>query len=146
MTEHPDMTELSAHLDDELDVAAKARVSTHLLGCRRCQEVYRDLRQLSTDLNQLPVHEPDLDLAALLGQLPDRPQPASVHERWRQRLLPGVAAAASLALGLLLGAGLQPPAPGSLEPAFSTLAILDSTPPGALCRQPELCYLQGKRQ
>lgn len=145
MTEHPDITELSAHLDDELDSTTKARVSAHLLGCPVCRALHRDLRELSTDLSLLPLEEPELDLAALLDQLPERQQPASVHARWK-RLFPGVAAAASLVLGLFIGTGLQAPASDAHEPAFTALAILDSTPPGALCRQPELCYLQGKLQ
>lgn len=145
MTEHPDISQLSAHLDGELDSAQTAQISSHLLSCRACQQQYRGLRELSLDLSQLPVLTPDLDLAALLGQLPQRQQPAGAQSRWR-RALPGAAAAASLVLGLLIGAGLHAPAPAVSEPAFAALAILDSTPPGALCRQPELCYLQGKLQ
>lgn len=144
MTDHPDIAQLSAHLDEELDTATTARISAHLLGCRVCQQSYRDLRELSMDLRQLAAPHPALDVAALLERLPDRqPQQKRTHRRWA-RLLPGAAAAASLVLGLVIGAGLQSPASDALEPAFSALAILDSTPPGALCRQPELCYLQGR--
>ena len=143
MTEHPDITQLSAHLDDELDRAATAQVSAHLLACPTCQQQYRRLRELSLDMNQLPVLTPELDIAALLERLAPRQQPAS-QSSWR-RALPGAAAAASLVLGLLIGAGLQGPAPAAHEQTFAALAILDSTPPGALCRQPELCYLQGTR-
>lgn len=145
MTEHPDISQLSAHLDGELDSAETAQVSGHLLSCQACQQQYRWLRELSLDMEQLPVLMPDLDVTALLGQLPQRQHPASVHGGWR-RALPGAAAAASLVLGLLIGAGLHAPAPATHEPAFAALAILDSTPPGALCRQPELCYLQEKQQ
>lgn len=144
MTEHPDITQLSAHLDDELDRAATAQVSAHLLACPICQQQYRGLRELSLDMSQLPVLAPELDIAELLGQLPQRQHLTSVQSRWR-RALPSAAAAASLVLGLLIGAGLHAPAPANHEPAFAALAILDSTPPGALCRQPELCYLQGTR-
>lgn len=145
MTDHPDITQLSAHLDEELDTATTARISAHLLGCRVCQQSYRDLRELSRDLRLLAAPHPALDMAALLAQLPERQQQKSAHRRWA-RLLPGAAAAASLVLGLVIGAGLQSPTSDALEPAFTALAILDSTPPGALCRQPELCYLQGKLQ
>lgn len=145
MNEHPDISQLSAHLDGELDSTETARVSGHLLSCPACQQQYRGLRDLSSDMNQLPMLTPELDITALLGQLPQRQHPVPAQSHWR-RALPGAAAAASLVLGLLIGAGLDAPASTTHEPAFAALAILDSTPPGALCRQPELCYLQEKQQ
>ncbi|MFA5677580.1 MAG: zf-HC2 domain-containing protein [Pseudomonas sp.] len=145
MTEHPDITQLSAHLDGELDRTETARLSAHLLSCQACQRQYQAMRELSNDLRQLPTPEPELDLAALLGQLPERQQPALTQDRWR-RALPGMAAAASLVMGLLIGSNMDSPASRVSEPTFAALAILDSTPPGALCRQPELCYLGRKLQ
>lgn len=142
MTEHPDISELSAHLDEELDGASTAHISSHLLGCPRCQDQYRALRELSQDMQRLPAFEPELNMTDLLDRLPQRQQPGTRHLR-RQRLWSGMAAAAALVLGLLIGNGLNSPAIDNREPTFAALAILDSTPPGALCRQPELCYLKG---
>lgn len=143
MTEHPDISALSAHLDGELDGAGTARISSHLLSCPPCQYQYRALRELSQDLQRLPAFEPRLDMATLIDQLPERPQRGRLPS---QRLLPGVAAAAALALGLFIGSGLHSPSIETGAPTFAALAILDSTPPGALCRQPELCYLMGNPQ
>lgn len=141
MTEHPDITQLSAHLDGELDSANTARISGHLLSCQACQWQYRDLRELSNDVRQLPMLEPELDMVALLGQLPERQIPVPSDKRWHPAV-PGIAVAAAMILGLFIGTHLHSPIP-STTPSFAALAILDSTPPGALCRQPELCYLQG---
>lgn len=141
MTEHPDITQLSAHLDGELDSTDTARISGHLLSCQTCQRQYRDLRELSNDMRQLPMLESELDMTALLGQLPERQAPAPGDKRWHPAV-PGIAAAAALVLGLFIGTHLHSPAPNT-TPTFAALAILDSTPPGALCRQPEFCYIQG---
>ncbi|WP_185266467.1 anti-sigma factor family protein [Halopseudomonas xiamenensis] len=139
MTEHPDITQLSAHLDNELSSADMAQTSSHLLSCPICQRQYRDLRELSQDMHQLPMLESGLDLPMLLRQLPER-QPVARRQRGR-RALSGTAAAASLLLGLFIGTALHSSV-DIREPSFAALAILDNTPPGALCRQPELCYLQ----
>lgn len=141
MTEHPDITQLSAHLDNELNSAEMAQTSRHLLSCPICQRQYRDLRGLSQDMHQLPMLESELDMTALLGQLPERQTPALGDKRWHPAV-PGIAAAAALVLGLFIGTHLHSPSPSS-TPTFAALAILDSTPPGALCRQPEFCYIQG---
>ena len=44
-------------------------------------------------------------------------------------------------LGLLLGYALPGQPPGS-SPSHDLLAVLGSTPPGALCARPEFCYLK----
>ncbi len=142
MTEHPDITQLSAHLDGELDSTDTARISGHLLSCQTCQRQYQDLRELSNDIRQLPMLEPELDMSVLLGQLPERQVPVPRDKRWHTAV-PGIAVAAAMILGLFIGTHLYSPAPSSEPTFFAALAILDSTPPGALCRQPELCYLQG---
>lgn len=142
MTEHPDTLQLSAHLDQELDIQQSTDVSRHLLQCRACRRQYQQLRELSHDLQQLAEIRPAVDIASLLAPLPQRVS-APVTFRSERRSLSGLAAAAALVMGLLLGNALQPPSPASTEPAFAALSILDSTPPGALCGQPELCYLKG---
>ena len=141
MTEHPDMMQLSTHLDGELDSTETATVSEHLLRCRECQQQYQQMHMLTQDLRQLPDRQPELDIGALLAQLPERPGRLTYGAGWL-RALPGMAAAA-LVLGLLIGANLQLPDVHTSQTSFPALAILDSTPPGALCRQPELCYLKG---
>ena len=52
-----------------------------------------------------------------------------------------VADAPSVLLGLLLGYALPGQPPGS-SPRHDLLAVLGSTPPGALCARPEFCYLK----
>ena len=143
MTEHPDIQQLSAHLDTELDTSSTAAVSQHLLSCPQCQRRYRQLQRLSRDLQQLPSLQPELDIDALLDRLPARQPQQPATPRWR-RLAPGLSAAAALILGLWIGGSLYSPISTPPAPGLSALAILGSAPPGALCRQPELCYLRGR--
>jgi hypothetical protein len=70
----------------------------------------------------------------------------SRHPGRTRRARPGLAcaglgAAASVLLGLLLGYALPGQPPGS-SPSHDLLAVLGSTPPGALCARPEFCYLK----
>ena len=145
MTEHPDMQQLSAHLDAELDGPGTAAVSRHLLGCPQCQRRYRQLQALGEDLQELPSLQPQLDIGALLDQLPPRRPPQPATRRWH-RIAPGLGAAAAVILGLWVGNSLHSPATVPPAAELPALAILGSAPPGALCRQPELCYLHGSLQ
>lgn len=137
-TEHLDMATLSAYLDDELASAERALAETHLGDCPHCRATLAELEVLGQGLRALACPEPPAELRERLrARFEPAPRPA---RRWLQTL----SAAAAVLLGLLIGNALpgQPPAaPGRLD----MLAVLGSAPPGALCAQPELCYLKVNR-
>ena len=138
MTDHLDMTTLSAYLDNELPDALYARA--HLRTCQHCNATLAELEALSRGLQALSCPPPPPELSARLqarfGTAPQR-------SFWQRRWVQTTSAAASLLLGLLLGSILQAPPPPS-SASHSMLAVLGSAPPGSLCARSELCYLKGK--
>jgi anti-sigma factor RsiW len=116
MTEHLDPDTLSALLDGELDTFQRPQAEAHLHGCARCQARFAELRALGDDLRALP--------------------------RRARRLPLALGAAASLLLGLLLGATVTPQERPETS-ASALLAVLGSAPPGGLCARPEFCQPQG---
>jgi len=138
MTEHLDMAILSAYLDNELDAAAQRHAAAHLAGCPQCRATLAELDGLGQGLRALACPELPAELQARL-QRPFAPPP--VRSWWTRHWAQGIGAAASVLLGLLLGYALPGQPPGS-SPSHDLLAVLGSTPPGALCARPEFCYLK----
>ena len=138
MTEHLDMAILSAYLDNELDAAAQRHAAAHLAGCPQCRATLAELDGLGQGLRALACPELPAELQARL-QRPFAPPPA--RSGWARHWAQGIGAAASVLLGLLLGYALPGQPPGS-SPSHDLLAVLGSTPPGALCARPEFCYLK----
>lgn len=89
MTEHaPDLTELSAYLDGELDADARQRVAGHLASCPRCAASLGELQALAADFAALPEASLGFDLAGVIeGRLasPPRRPPAERRRRWWRR-------------------------------------------------------------
>jgi anti-sigma factor RsiW len=142
MTDHPDMTALSAYLDGELDAGHTERTARHLAECPQCRALLDELRTLSLGLQALAIDAPPIDLSARLDNLLANQPARRLRPGWRQRLPATFGAAASILLGLFLGSALQPTPSTAIPAEVSILAVLGSAPPGALCARPELCYLK----
>lgn len=142
MTEHLDMTVLSAFLDNELESDDYDRAKRHLNDCPSCSATLAELRAISQGLQAIACAPPPAELSAKLDRLFDQHPTAPGWRRWLPRSL---SAAASITLGLLIGNAL--PGPPEVKPAdHNLLAVLGSAPPGALCAQPTLCFLKVNSQ
>lgn len=142
MTEHLDMTVLSAFLDNELESDDYDRAKRHLNDCPSCSATLAELRAISQGLQAIACAPPPAELSAKLDRLFDRHPTAPGWRRWLPRSL---SAAASITLGLLIGNAL--PGQPEVKPAdHNLLAVLGSAPPGALCAQPTLCFLKVNSQ
>ncbi|MDK9714613.1 MAG: zf-HC2 domain-containing protein [Sulfuritalea sp.] len=149
MTEHaPDLPELSAYLDGELDAAAKQRVATHLAACPRCTASLAQLQALSADFRALPGDSLGFDLAGVIeGRLAGAPRrPTERGERrerdWWLRLPVAVGAAASIAAGVFMGSALVSGGVAT-APRMTAMRVFDTMPPGNLCIGLESCYVKG---
>lgn len=143
MTDHLDITALSAYLDGELDAGQTIRIDHHLADCAQCRALFVELQTLSLNLQALSIEPPPIDLSPRLERLLHSRQPHNrVRLGWRKHVPMTLGTAASLMLGIFLGSALQPPQLDAKTPETSILAVLGSAPPGALCARPELCYLQ----
>lgn len=94
MNEHrPDMIELSAHLDGELDPARQRGVATHLAACPACAAQLDALRMLAADFARLPGETLGFDLAAIdaeraaIARLQDEQQKLVIRQLLREREL-----------------------------------------------------------
>jgi anti-sigma factor RsiW len=147
MTEHtPDLPELSAYLDGELDAAAQQRVTTHLATCQRCAASLARLQALSADFRALPDESLGFDLAGVIeGRLAGTPRrPAESRGRgWWLRLPVAVGAAASIAAGVFMGSALVVTGGATTAPRMATMRVFDTMPPGNLCIGLESCYVKG---
>lgn len=125
--------ELSAYLDDELDGRSRLKFEMHLGDCFACKEMLQDLRCLQGCFQALPQQEVGFDLApGVLAAAGRRASPT----RWPRlnlwQLLPvSFTAAATISLGVFLGASLT--SPHDAEPVAPTLAMFDPIPPGGIC-------------
>jgi anti-sigma factor RsiW len=137
-------SDLSAHLDAELDAAARRCVESHLAACPRCAARLAEFTALSADFARLPRESLGCDLAGVIaGRLAAGapPHPPGRTAGWRGLLPLGLGAAASVALGIAMGAALV--GGGAALPRMTALSVFDPIPPGSLCPGPESCYARG---
>ena len=124
---------LSAYLDDELDGKSRLKFEMHLGGCFACKEMLQDLRCLRGCFQAMPQQEVGFDLAPGVLAAAGRRASATRWPRlnWWQLLPVSFTAAATISLGVFLGASLT--SPHDAEPVAPTLAMFDPIPPGGLC-------------
>ncbi|MCM2307202.1 MAG: zf-HC2 domain-containing protein [Sulfuritalea sp.] len=147
MNEHrPDMIELSAYFDGELDPARQRSVAAHLAACPACAAQFDLLRMLAADFERLPAETLGFDLAGVIeGRLAAAPRPQPRHDRgWRGLLPVSVGAAASVACGIAMGFALFGGA--AAAPRVALMSVFDTMPPGSLCIGLESCYTNGAKR
>jgi anti-sigma factor RsiW len=110
---HPDVDELSAYVDGELDTARAREVGAHVAACAGCTDDLRALRLVAAELAALPAPTMPADVAARLDEAIARErgaQPARGGDvlPGKRRASPGWAtgAAAAVAVGLLAVIGI----------------------------------------
>lgn len=140
MNEHPHPSELSAHLDGDLEAPARDRLAAHLEACPECREVVGELRLLSERLDRHPDPAPPRDLWPGVAERirGEGPRPAALHpaqgpSRWWARPLwlapaAGLAALAVVVVGLRL---LGPPGPAGPPSSGPEGVPAAEAPPGA---------------
>lgn len=140
----PDLPQLSAYLDGELDARARQRLAAHLAACPVCTAQLQRLQALSADFKALPEESLGFDLAGVIeGRLANAPRPPAR----RRRLGPlgwwpvAAGAALSITVGTFMGAALVP-ASAVTPPRLATMRVFDAMPPGSLCIGFESCYVK----
>lgn len=125
--------ELSAYLDDELDGKSRLKFEMHLGDCFACKEMLQDLCGLRECFQTLPQQEVGFDLAPGVLAAAGRRASATRWPRlnWWQLLPVSFTAAATISLGVFLGASLT--SPHDAAPVAPTLAMFDPIPPGGIC-------------
>lgn len=141
----PDLPELSAYLDGELDAGERRRIAAHLSACATCAAYLVKLQVLSSGLKALPEDKLGFDLAGVIeGRLANAPRPPVARRRrdWWLGLPVAVGAAASIAAGVLMGSALVADG-AAMAPRMAALRVFDAMPPGNLCIGHESCYVGG---
>lgn len=141
----PDLEQLSAYLDGELDPGAQRRVAAHLATCPLCAARFGELRGLVADIRALPTDSLGVDLAGVIaGRIAAAPRPAAPVRRhgWLGHWPVALGAAASIAVGVSMGSALV--AGGAVStPRVTALHVFDALPPGSLCIGLDSCYVKG---
>lgn len=141
----PDLPELSAYLDGELDPDGLQRVAAHLAACPVCATQLAELKALSSGFKALPEEKLGFDLAGVIeGRLVAAPRvPAAGSRRgWWAGLPLAVGSAASIATGVFMGSTLIAGG-AATAPRMAALHVFDTMPPGSLCIGLESCYAKG---
>lgn len=141
----PDLPELSAYLDHELDAGARRRVAAHLATCPACTAYLASLEALSSGFRALPDEGLGFDLAGVIeGRLAAAPRRPAVKRRrdWQLGWPLAVGAAASIAAGVFMGSMLVAGG-AATAPRVAALSVFDTMPPGNLCIGLESCYAKG---
>jgi anti-sigma factor RsiW len=141
---HVSDEQLSAYLDTELASAEHRRIMDHLAACPRCTARLADFAILSADFARLPRESLGCDLAGVVaGRLAAAapPRPRATAPDWRGLLPLGLGAAASVALGIAMGAVLF--GGGAALPRVAAMSVFDPIPPGGLCPGLNACYARG---
>ncbi len=141
----PDLPELSAYLDGELDAGERRRIAAHLSACATCAAYFAKLQALSSGFKALPEDKLGFDLAGVIeGHLANAPRPPAARRRrdWWLGLPVAVGAAASIAAGVLMGSTLVAGG-AAMAPRMAALRVFDAMPPGSLCIGHESCYVAG---
>ncbi len=140
----PDLPQLSAYLDGELDARVRQRVAAHLAACPACSAQLERLRALSADFQALPEESLGFDLAGVIeGRLASAPRPRARPRRFGPLGWWPVAAGAALSImvGTFMGSALVP-ASALTAPRLATMRVFDTMPPGSLCIGFESCYVK----
>src|SRR5919197_6434579 len=97
MSPHPELEQLSAYLDDELDAAARSALEAHVTSCAECRTTLDALRSTIADLATLPAVAPtEQDSWALRAAIASARAPS---KRWqRAAWAAGAVAAAAIAV------------------------------------------------
>lgn len=140
----PDLAELSAYLDGELDAGGRQRVAAHLAACRACSAHFAELQALSAGFRALPSETLGFDMAGVIeGRLAHAPRkPATRRRDWWSGLPIAVGAAASITAGVLMGSTLVAGG-AATTPRMAAMHVFDTMPPGNLCIGLESCYVKG---
>ena len=140
----PDLPELSAYLDGELDAVDRGRIAIHLANCSACAAHLTELQALSSGIRALPEEKLGFDLAGVIeGRLAAAPQMRAPRRRdWWTGLPVAVGAAASIAAGVFMGSALVTGGVAT-APRMAALHVFDTMPPGSLCIGLESCYAKG---
>lgn len=140
----PDLPQLSAYLDGELDARARQRVAAHLATCPACSAQLERLQALSADFQALPAESLGFDLAGVIeGRLAAAPRPRAKPRRLGSLGWWPLAAGAALSItvGTFMGSALVP-ASALTTPRLATMRVFDTMPPGNLCIGFESCYVK----
>ena len=147
-TEHrPDLPQLSAYMDGELDAGARQYMAAHLAACPQCAARLAELQALSQGLQALPQESLGIDLAGVIeGRLgaavsapSGKPRRGSAFGWWPAAL----GAALSISTGVFLGSALV--SAGAVStPRVAAMQVFDSMPPGSLCIGLSACYVKGQ--
>lgn len=144
-THAPDLAELSAYLDHELDAGERRRVAAHLATCPACTAYLARLEALSSSVRALPDEGLGFDLAGVIeGRLAAAPRRAVLKpgRGWQLGWPLAVGAAASIAAGVFMGSALVAGG-AATAPRVAALSVFDTMPPGNLCIGLESCYVKG---
>ncbi|MBI4570863.1 MAG: zf-HC2 domain-containing protein [Chloroflexi bacterium] len=99
-------SDLSAYVDGALEGAARARVDVHVDACAACREALAGLREVRRALGALPRARAPRSFALREADVRPAPRPAMTPPGRAPALLGGLAAAAFLAFGVLVGVDL----------------------------------------
>jgi anti-sigma factor RsiW len=146
MTAHsPDLAQLSAYLDGELDAPERQRLATHLAACPLCAGRLAELQTLSTRFKALPEESLGFDLAGVIeGRLAAMPAPRAARRRptaWSWWPI-ALGAALSLSAGSFMGSALVVGS-AATAPRVTAMRVFDTMPPGSLCLGLDACYAKG---
>ncbi len=141
----PDLPQLSAYLDGELDARAQQRVAAHLATCPVCAARFAQLQALSASFQALPEEPLGFDLAGVIeGRLANTPRRPATPRRFSPLgwWPVAVGAALSITVGLFMGSTLVT-ASAVTTPRMTAMRVFDPMPPGSLCIGFEACYVKG---
>lgn len=138
----PQHYKISVYLDHAMAAQERTQFAMHVETCPLCRHQLESVAALQTNLRDLPSPVLGFDLAA---RLQDRIRSSAVQRQparsfWFAWAPGGLAAAASLACGVWLGALLTGGTVASAPPA-AMVRVFDPVPPGGLCAATELCRL-----
>ena len=104
MNSHPELEQLSAYLDAEMEASERTTLEAHLPSCAECRSTLDALRATVTDLKELPEVEPtEQDRWALRSALSRARTPS---KRWqRTAWAAGAVAAAAIAVVAIVRPG-----------------------------------------
>lgn len=141
----PDLPELSAYVDGELDGAGRQRLAAHLAACPTCAAHLAELQALSADFRALPKEHLGVDLAGVIeGRIAavSRRPAARRRRSWLVGWPVTIGAVASIAAGVSMGSALVAGG-AATAPRIATMRVFDTMPPGSLCIGLESCYVKG---